>query len=76
MEGLTIEAPTPVGVYLGYGREVGVIKMGGVLARTVTYNMEDFLTSCVDRYLELAGPGTLMKVVATPFLTEDMNQSL
>eukprot|EP00972_Heterocapsa_arctica_P068611 10137948-Heterocapsa_arctica.AAC.1 len=50
--------------------------MGGTLARTVTYNMGDFLTSCVDRYLELAGPGTKMKTVATPFLIEDMNQSL
>ena len=29
MEGLTIETPTPVGVYLGCGHEVGVIKMGG-----------------------------------------------
>eukprot|EP00972_Heterocapsa_arctica_P047619 7023651-Heterocapsa_arctica.AAC.1 len=50
--------------------------MGGVLARAVTYNMEDFLTSCIDRYLELAGPGTKMNTVATLFLTEDMNQSL
>eukprot|EP00972_Heterocapsa_arctica_P096335 14212642-Heterocapsa_arctica.AAC.1 len=49
--------------------------MGGALARTVTYNMEDFLSSCVDRYLELASPGTKMKIVATPFLIEDMNQS-
>eukprot|EP00972_Heterocapsa_arctica_P102238 15064754-Heterocapsa_arctica.AAC.1 len=49
---------------------------GGVLARAVTYNAEDFLTSCVDRYLELAGPGTKMNIVATPFLTKDMNQSL
>eukprot|EP00972_Heterocapsa_arctica_P012001 1759114-Heterocapsa_arctica.AAC.1 len=38
--------------------------------------MEDFLNSCVDRHLELAGPGTKMKTVATPFLTQDMNQSL
>eukprot|EP00972_Heterocapsa_arctica_P054096 7971987-Heterocapsa_arctica.AAC.1 len=38
--------------------------------------MEDFLSSCVDRYLELAGPGAKMTIVATPFLTEDMNQSL
>eukprot|EP00972_Heterocapsa_arctica_P031994 4712909-Heterocapsa_arctica.AAC.1 len=38
--------------------------------------MEDFLSSSVDRYLELAGPGAKMKLVATRFLTEDMNQSL
>eukprot|EP00972_Heterocapsa_arctica_P021026 3096633-Heterocapsa_arctica.AAC.1 len=55
-QGLTIETPVPVGVYLGCGREVGTIKVGGVLAHIVTYNMEDFLASCVDRYLELAGP--------------------
>ena len=57
MEGLTIETPTPVGVYLGCGHEVGTIKtVGGVIAQTVTYNMEDFLASCVERYVELAGP--------------------
>eukprot|EP00972_Heterocapsa_arctica_P069330 10243413-Heterocapsa_arctica.AAC.1 len=38
--------------------------------------MEDFLSSCVDRYLELAGPGTKMTIVATPFLIKHMNQSL
>eukprot|EP00972_Heterocapsa_arctica_P053986 7952323-Heterocapsa_arctica.AAC.1 len=38
--------------------------------------MEDFLTSCVDRYLELAGPGTKMITVATPFLADDQNTSL
>ena len=75
-KGLTIEPPTPVGVYLGCGHEVGTIKVGGTLARTVTYNMEDFLTSCVSRYLELAGPGTKLRAVSTPFLAEDMNTSL
>ncbi len=76
-KGLTIEAPTPVGVYLGCGHEVGQIKtVGGTTAQTVTYNMEDFLTSCVERYLELAGPGTKMKHVATPFLPDDQNLSL
>eukprot|EP00972_Heterocapsa_arctica_P045295 6686019-Heterocapsa_arctica.AAC.1 len=38
--------------------------------------MEDFLTSCVERYLELAGPGTKMRTVATPFLADDQNKSL
>ena len=34
------------------------MKIGDITARTartMTYNMEDFLSSCVDRYLELAG---------------------
>eukprot|EP00972_Heterocapsa_arctica_P103896 15312418-Heterocapsa_arctica.AAC.1 len=32
---LTIETPVPVGVYLGCGHEVGRIKVGGTLARTM-----------------------------------------
>eukprot|EP00972_Heterocapsa_arctica_P028431 4180795-Heterocapsa_arctica.AAC.1 len=35
--------------------------------------MEDFLASCVERYLELAGPGTKMRTVSTPFLADDQN---
>ena len=31
---------------------------------TVTYDMEQFLRSCVDRYLEVAGDVKLNKVVA------------
>ena len=49
--------------------------MGDVIARTMTYNMEDFLTSCVNRYLELAGEGVKMRNVATPFLVEDQGLS-
>jgi hypothetical protein len=76
-KGLTIETPTPVGVYLGCGHEVGTIKtVGGVIAQTVTYNMEDFLASCVERYVELAGPlQSPLKYVATPFLADDQNLS-
>eukprot|EP00972_Heterocapsa_arctica_P038976 5741275-Heterocapsa_arctica.AAC.1 len=38
--------------------------------------MEDFLTSCVERYMELAGPGTKLRLVSTPFLADDQNLSL
>ena len=73
--GLVIETPVPIGVYLGCGHEEGTMKVGDILARTMTYNMEDFLTSCVDRYLELAGNGVKLRTVATPFLVEDQGIS-
>eukprot|EP00972_Heterocapsa_arctica_P013002 1909668-Heterocapsa_arctica.AAC.1 len=52
------------------------MKVGGTLARTMTYNMEESLVSRVERYLELAGPGTKMKHASIPFLADDQNQSL
>ena len=42
----------------------------------MTYNMEDFLSSCVDRYLELAGNGVKLHTVSTPFLVEDQGTSV
>ena len=74
-KGLDIEPPTPIGVYLGCNHEEGTIKVGDIIARTMTYNMEDFLTSCVDRYLELAGDGVTLRTVATPFLVEGQGTS-
>ena len=74
-KGLVIETPVPIGVYLGCGHEEGTMKVGDILARTMTYNMEDFLASCVDRYLELAGNGVKLRTVATPFLVDDQGIS-
>ena len=74
-KGLVIETPVPIGVYLGCGHEEGTTKVGDIVARTMTYNMEDFLTSCVDRYLELARNGVKLRSVATPFLVEDQGIS-
>ena len=51
------------------------MKIGDITARTMTYNMEDFLSSCVDRYLGLAGNGIKLKTVATPILNEDQGTS-
>ena len=51
------------------------MKIGDIIARTMTYNMEDFLASCVDRYHELAGNGVKLKTVAPPFLNEDQGTS-
>ena len=74
-KGLVIETPVPIGIYLGCGCEEGTMKVGDIVARTMTYNMEDFLASCVDRYLELAGNGVKLRTVATPFLVEDQGTS-
>ena len=74
-KGLVIETPVPIGVYLRCGDEEGPMKVGDVIARTMIYNMEDFLTSCVDRYLELAGDSAKLRTVTTPFLVEDQGTS-
>ena len=74
-KGLDIEPPVPIGVYLGCSHEEVTMKIGDITARTMSYNMEDFLSSCVDRYLELAGNGVKLKTVATPFLAEDQGTS-
>ena len=74
-KGLHIEPPVPFGVYLGCSHEEGTMKVGDITARTMPYNMEDFLSSCVDRYLELAGNGVKLKTVTTPFLNEDQGTS-
>ena len=36
----------------------------------MTYNMEEFFDSCLDRYTELAGPTFKYKKVPTPFLED------
>ena len=74
-KGLDIEPPVPIGVYLGCTHGEGTMKIGDIVARTMTYNMEDFLSSGVDRYLELAGNGVKLKTVATPFPNEDQGTS-
>ena len=70
-KGLEVVPPVPIGVYLGCNHEEGTMKIGDIIARTMTYNMEDFLSSCADRYLELAGNGVKLRTVATPLLNED-----
>ena len=42
---------------------------------THTFEMEDYLKSCVSKYLNLAGPGVNMKTVATPLLADDQRNS-
>jgi len=74
-QGLTIETPVPTGIYLGCGHEVGTTSVDGVTVRTLTYNMEEFLGSCVDRYVELAGGDVKLRAVGTPFLHDDQANS-
>ena len=45
--------------------------MEGSIANSVSYNMKSVWDSCVQRYMELAGPNVRMKTVPTPFLIED-----
>ena len=57
--------------YLGCNQSKGNVTLGnGHRVTTVTYDMEQFLRSCVDRYLEVAGDVKLNKVV-TPELHEE-----
>ena len=71
-KGLSIEAETQPGVYLGctQKREVTTMKNGRTIT-TMSYDMEDYLGSCVTRYLELAGKDTKLRHVNTPFLPEE-----
>ena len=55
-EKLIIEPDTGLDLYLGCNQSKGTVVLGnGHEVTTVTYDMEQFLRSCVDRYLEVAG---------------------
>ena len=59
-------------VYLGCRHLVSSIKLPlGRIATTMTYDVEDLLKSCKQRYLEVAGKQVTLRNYATPFLTED-----
>ena len=61
-----------MGIYLGCRHDVSERKLPdtGARVRTIEYNMEDFLRSCVERYKELTGVTTMSRG-ATPFLQEN-----
>ena len=68
---LKIEPETRLDMYLGCNQSKGTVTLGnGHRVTTVTYDMEQFLRSCVDRYLEVAGDVKLNKVV-TPGIHEE-----
>ena len=45
------------------------------VVNTVTYDVEDCMHSCVERYLSLAGPKTKLKKARTPFIAEDQRDN-
>jgi hypothetical protein len=71
-QGLTIEPEKNQALFLGCIHEVGTFTLpGGKVATSLTYNMESFMDSCVQKYVELVGGNVRLKSVPTPFLTED-----
>ena len=70
-----MEDPSPLGHYLGCLHTQGKVTLpNGNVANTVSYDMEDFLGSCVKRYIDLAtevqGTAPKLRVVGTPFLDD------
>ena len=79
-KGLEIEPEKTIdekgAVYLGCRLKRSKLKLpSGKMATSMTYDMEEFLDSCVAKYVELAGPGTKVKPYATPFFQEDHKES-
>ena len=75
--GLDIEPESKLGMYLGCSCEKGTITLpDGKIAHCVTYNMEDFLDQCVQRYLVATKSNERLKKADTPFLPEDQKLSL
>jgi hypothetical protein len=72
MTDIQIDPPQPVGLFLGCVHEMGKFKLpSGKVATSMTYNMENFLIQCTERYNDLAGGNVRFKKVPTPFLVED-----
>ena len=72
---LKIEPETGLDMHLGCNQSKGNVTLGnGHCVTTVTYDMEQFLRSCVDRYLEVAGDVKLNKVVTPEMHEETKNQ--
>ena len=76
-EKLIIEPETGLDLYLGCNQSKGTVVLGnGHKVTTVTYDTEQFLRSCVDRYLEVAGNVELKKVPTPGPHEEITNQGL
>ena len=76
-KGIKIDPPKGIDgqTYLGCKQERWEITLpGGGKAQVDVKNMEDFMKSCVQLYLDLA-PGAKLKTVATPFLNEDQHDA-
>ena len=76
-QGLNIDKPQDIHnqSYLGCQQERWEVDLpGGGKATVDCKNMNKFMKSCVQLYLDLA-PGTTLHKVATPFLQEDQKHS-
>ena len=70
-KGITLEKPTPLGLYFGCLHEAGnQVLPCRTPVRTVTYNMETFFVSCIALYKTLAPANMKFKVAPTPFILE------
>ena len=80
-KGLNVEGPKPVDkdgvLYLGCKQSIDKITLSNnVTVTAMTYDVENFLESCVSSYLELAGLSKdKLRSVPTPFLPEDHRES-
>ena len=67
---LKMDDPEPSGRYLGCEHEIKKVSVDGKSYTTMTYNMEEFLDSCLAKYTEVAGGNVKFKHVPTPFLDD------
>ena len=65
---IDITTPEPVGHFLGCNQTAGTVTLpDGVVANTMIYEMESFLKSCLQQYLDLSGrPVSDLRPVDTP----------
>ncbi len=76
-KGLQIGPEGPLAMYLGCAHGRGTIKLpDGLEAACVTYNMEDFLGQCVERYMVATKHSVKLKKADTPVLVEDQKSSM
>ena len=71
---LQMDPPTPMGQYLGCMRRPFGLEVDGFAVRGVEYDMEDYLRSKIDQYLDLVekttGQRPRITFAATPFFPE------
>ncbi len=74
-QGLQIDAPTDAHLFLGCIHERKDTDINGRSITSMTYNVEDFFTSCVARYVALvtkaSGRQPVLKHAGKPFVEED-----
>ena len=76
---IKIEPPADLNLYLGCIHRQDKLKVDGKSFTTIEYDMEEYLTSIVEKYKSLAekttGQAVKLRKAATPFLPEDMKES-